>query len=170
MHKSYKNELSRENLKDFTRSSVKWSYLGDGKINATCKWSAKPYYHSISEDNKHRDFVKAVESPIFSPTFAAGDDSELRWEIEMEYSRSTRYFYAKLNFFELNDRVSYVYSMSLLEKNLKPREFKKFDDRPLTDEQTPKVCLGVDCIGTYINLYFFSSDFYIFSTFQNLGF
>lgn len=124
MYKVYKNELNREDLKDHVKHVVKWRYV-DGKISATCKWSAKAYHI----------YPKEIESKIlFSPGFSAGDQEELKWEIQLDRKENT-FIDVRLNFFNLRG-TKYDYVISVLNKNLDLETWKHFSQAPMSLSHT----------------------------------
>lgn len=112
---AYESQLTRDDLKNVNKSTVRWKQ-SDGVIFATSFWPAKLFYHASSP-------VTEI-MPIFSPTFSAGNDQELKYEIQLEYRGG--YCYLKLHFFDLHN-LKYNFQASILNNQLQEIEFKKFD-------------------------------------------
>lgn len=126
----YENELNREDLKDYTKNVVRWSHI-NGRIRATCKWSARLYNDYPSEREA---------TQLFSPQFLAGNNNELKWEIQLDY-KTDGYFHARLNFVDLG-KTQYDYRFFILEKSLKLKTFNdQFNIVPLNTQQTKTTCL-----------------------------
>lgn len=88
------------------------------------------------EDGRHLE-----PGPHYSPIFEAGNHKELKWEVQVDYKGHN--FYAKINFFDLND-LRYDYKVSYLTKTLEEYVLKDFSNTYSGEVQTSELELPQD--------------------------